>query len=311
MQPSHTLARVRRTDVDAMRVVGSVMVVTIHATAPFVVAGSAIGATYWVALLGNEASRSAVPIFLAISGWTLLTRTIRLRERLVRLLVPLATWTAIYVGEATIRGTRSGSWIGDALFGPGVREHLWFFYFLIPIVVVVWLVRQPQASWAYGAVAALVVVARSVAGVAQAAAFWIGYAWGIGYVGVGYPALEGRPQDPRLAWLLYAAATAALVVGVRIYGVDSWPVSYASPLVLLAAVAVIWGLRPVSRAMPLAPLTLGVYLVHPLVLDVITNLTSALRPELRLALDWGVAIPASFALVWVWHRSSKLSALLG
>ncbi len=287
------------------------MVVTIHATAPFVVAGSAIGASYWVALVGNELSRGAVPIFLAISGWTLLTRTIDLRARLTRLVVPLAAWTVIYVVEATVRGSEDRNWVAMALFGPGVREHLWFFYFLIPIVVVVWLVRQPQASWVYGAVGGLVVVVRAIAGVAKAQAFWLGYAWGVGYVGIGYAALEGRAPDRRLALLLYAGATLALIVGVRLYGPDTWPVSYASPLVVAAAIAAMWALRAVAREMPLASLTLGVYLVHPLVLDVVQQLTSVLGPEARLLLTWGLAIPSSFGLVWAWHRSTRLAAILG
>jgi surface polysaccharide O-acyltransferase-like enzyme len=69
--------------------------------------------------------------------------------------------------------------------------------------------------------------------------------------------------------------------------------------------------------MVLGTLTLGVYLVHPLMLDVVRVAAlpgrplGGLSPLGRLLLQWTFALSASTALVWLWHRSRRLTQLLG
>ena len=72
-----TPSRVHRYDIDALRIMAAVMVLTIHVTSVFISiperAGTQ-GAAYWMALLANLVSVSAVPVFFAISGWALMSR---------------------------------------------------------------------------------------------------------------------------------------------------------------------------------------------------------------------------------------------
>jgi peptidoglycan/LPS O-acetylase OafA/YrhL len=69
----------RRIDVDAVRLVASVMVVLYHAGATFVIkpeaAHSTPGISYWLALVIEVASRSAVTVFFCIAGWAFLSKS--------------------------------------------------------------------------------------------------------------------------------------------------------------------------------------------------------------------------------------------
>ena len=141
------------------------MVITIHVTSVFVSIPELTGVsggTSLVALIANMASRCAVPVFFAISGWALMTRSDAsdeaswLGQRLWRLLLPLAVWNFIYIGVAWAVAEAAGTHLGAApgwpvnwllgeatliVAGPGTAANLWFMYYLIPITIVLWAVR--------------------------------------------------------------------------------------------------------------------------------------------------------------------------
>lgn len=141
----------RRLDIDLLRVIASVSVVLLHSSG--LLLGPAArdpdgGWAHWVALVGDGLGRFAVPAFFAIAGWAVLVASPPrnasvLMRRVLRIVIPLAVWTAVYLvwnlilpdgvdeplGElavqsifSTVRPARSASEIGNQ--GPVLIIHI-------------------------------------------------------------------------------------------------------------------------------------------------------------------------------------------
>ena len=339
----------RRLDLDALRIIAAVMVVTIHSTQGFIVLGETthdLGPAYWIALVANGLSRCGVPIFFAVSGWLLLRREIPdqagwLWTRVVRLGVPLLVWSAIYIVAEWLRGEIVGvpAWnllgrrdwllarITQVVADDGVRTHLWYLYFAIAVAIAIWLVQGARLEHrdrrAYALAAVALILPMGLARMLDVSYGWMTLGWSLGYTALGYVLISSQPRRG-LAALSFVVCGTLVVVLNGLLGNETWPGAYQSPLVLGSTIGVVWlvsGRRIPDRwrstVMVLGALTLGVYLVHPLMLDIVRIAAlpgrplGGLSPLPRLLLQWTFALTASTALVWLWHRSRRLTQLLG
>jgi surface polysaccharide O-acyltransferase-like enzyme len=342
----------RRTDIELMRVIAVVGVIAVHVSSgqltPTIVGQH--GLKYDFLMLMGALARPAVPVFIAIAGWALLSRRVSddeerwLGKRAVRLIVPLLAWSAIYVVWALIRAGLTGErpWAGRSslidwlegeaqLFynGTGVRAQLWFMYFLIVATLVVWVVQAAGRTrhWAtYAAGCAGLVMVWGAPPIFGVAAAWTTAAWFVGYFGLGWILLtRPAPQlgERLLALALFLGASGTLLYA-NLVGIG-WAQSFVSPIVLIAAVGALIGLSGLTPAAPqwrwcingLGALTYGVFLVHELSLDLIYL---AWRPGGPIAFFTAgervvLLLPASallsFGLAWLWHRRRILTLLLG
>ncbi len=139
--------------VDFLRCFAAFAVVLIHVLAPFRLLYGKIPETQWLAAAGiNSATRWAVPIFMMLSGALLLSTTREfncehyLSKRLGKVVVPFIGWTIIYalVGGFFVKGELTGTWslltslniIKNSPNEPA-WYHLWFFYDFIPLYFVI------------------------------------------------------------------------------------------------------------------------------------------------------------------------------
>jgi surface polysaccharide O-acyltransferase-like enzyme len=342
------LTRARRVDIEALRIVAAVMIVVIHGSAQYIQgpehAGIA-GPTYWVALLMNMASRSAVCVFFAISGWALLARSRRddevswLWHRLVHLATPLLLWDVFYAVEtpvaAAARGGSplpvAGDWLTGSVqaivFGPGTKLQLWFMYYLIALTIVFWLIRVAPMAIAdrrtmlvFVGAAMMLTVPYGVAPIFGLDVSWSGFGYAFGYAALGYVLFSVAAPPRWLSAVLVLGSTAALVMADRMVGHDGWELANAGPLYVLQTIGVIGLVRTIrfpddwqAMVRSTARLTFGVYFVHTLVQDVL-HLTIARAPvpvSISLCLTTAGAIVLSFALVALWHRIRVLQFLMG
>ena len=130
----------RMAELDLLRCLAILMVVTLHAAAPLLSDPSLLGTPAWYfCLLLDPFSRTGVPIFFMLSGFLLLRdpRTLQVgpfyRRRLPRLAVPLVLWNLIYALADAWSARRPFSPLEylEGLLDRGCYYHIWFIYLLV------------------------------------------------------------------------------------------------------------------------------------------------------------------------------------
>ncbi|MFD7748479.1 acyltransferase [Streptomyces sp. NPDC059698] len=294
--------REHRYDIDLIRLLCSVAVIGLHTGSAFV---NAVGRTaaqgpgaYWAGLTADSLGRFAVPLFFAIAGWVVLVGAppkdgARLRRRVVRIVVPLAVWTALYLVWGALRDTNDDPvrrLAPEALLA-SVRPayHLWYLYAYLPVVLVlglVVLVRAGKRPWGLGAVLVVLTAAPTLLGDLgevfgrELPRFgWTFAPYQLIYAVLGallLAAPAGAFGRRRWPWSLLAAAGAAGVIAYQ-YEVH-YAIPYAHVLVALSSLGVLaslHGVRVPERMRPaltrLSEASFGAYLVHVLVLGALTD----------------------------------------
>ncbi|MGW2177448.1 acyltransferase [Streptomyces sp. NPDC001732] len=316
--PDRRPRREHRHDIDLIRLLCSVGVILCHTGSAFV---NAVGrepsggsGTYWAGLVADSAGRFAVPLFFAIAGWVVLVGAppkdgAQLRRRIVRIVLPLAVWTALYLAWGRLRGTDDDP-VGDLALGSlfaSVRPayHLWYLYAYIPVIMLlafVVMVRSGRRPWGLGAALLVLAAAPSLFGDLSAVTGLElpRFGWGFGPYQLIYAMLgafllalpAGVVGKRRLLWIPPSLVALAAVVGYQ-YRVH-YAIPYASVLVALFSAGVLLSLhrlRIPERLRPrltrLADASFGAYLVHVLVLGVLTD----------LFVSPGLSLPGAAALV--------------
>jgi peptidoglycan/LPS O-acetylase OafA/YrhL len=235
-------------------------------------------------------------------------------------------------GELPWEARGLGGWLlGQlrvALFGPGVRGHLWYLYVAIALTLAVWLIRNAHVGTAVTR-RQLVIPALALFlpfGLAEAMGrtmTWGTFGWAIAYAALGVVVLEMGARRC-VGALMLVAASIAMIVLTDIVGFDTWPTAQPSPIRLVAGVGLAWLLtglpshpRLRDAAVRLGALSFGVYLAHILVLAVlrVPTLAATRATGLPEAAFLPILLPAvilvTFGAVAAWHRSPRLARLLG
>lgn len=310
--------REHRYDIDLMRLLCSVGVILCHTGSAYVNTAGREAAngpgTYWAGLVADSAGRFAVPLFFAMAGWVVLVGAPvrdgrQLRSRIVRIVVPLAVWSALYIVWGRVRSTNgapAGDLALDALFA-SVRPayHLWYLYAYIPVIMLLAfaaLVRSGKRPWGLGIALLVLGAAPTLFGdLSRTTDLELPrFGWGFGPYQLIYAVLgalvlalpAGTFGRRTLWWLLPAGVCLAAVVAYQ-HGVH-YTIPYASVLVALLSAGVLFSLhrlhvperlRPVLTR--LAGVSFGAYMIHVLVLGVLTD----------ALVDDGLGLPVAAALV--------------
>ncbi|MBM7437210.1 surface polysaccharide O-acyltransferase-like enzyme [Streptomyces sp. HB132] len=338
--------REHRYDIDLIRLLCSVGVILCHTGSAFVNTAGREAAngpgTYWAGLVADSAGRFAVPLFFAIAGWVVLVGAPvrdgrRLWQRIVRIVVPLAVWSVLYVAWGRLRGTNdapAGELTLDAVFA-SVRPayHLWYLYAYIPVILLLAfaaLVKSGKRPWGLGVTLLALGAAPTLFGdLARVTHLDLPrFGWGFGPYQLIYAVLgalvlalpAGVFGRRSLWWLLPAILCLAAVITYQ-HEVH-YAIPYASVLVALFSAGVLLSLhrlRVPERLRPalarLAGASFGAYMVHVLVLGVLTDawvdadLTLPAAAALALAVT-AATTAVSFGAALLWTRLG-LTRLLG
>jgi surface polysaccharide O-acyltransferase-like enzyme len=133
----------RNYGLDLLRVLSSYLVIQVHAGEFFYIGSNGAVQTgdgpFWVGIL-NSIARTAVPLFVMISGYFLLPikeeMTPFFKKRFTRVVLPFVIWCALYAIYGVLQGT--STWAAAATnilhipinYGTEVG-HLWYVYMLI------------------------------------------------------------------------------------------------------------------------------------------------------------------------------------
>lgn len=248
----------------------------------------------------DAATKCGVPLFFMIIGALQCARpAVDLGKQLRRAAVPLAAYTLFYWAYRAGRGDLPAD--PAAYLGPAYY-HLWFLYAVIPVYVALWFLRLRDVPPLAGSLGCL----GLLAGLGPFSADLLAET-----TGIRVPLLLGAQADP-MAYLLYACLGgflirlprlsrgwltglflavlilplgtlgATLVVSESLNRFVPGLISNFSPLVALQAVALFllargWADRKSRALAGLAAVSLGVYCLHPVIID---------------ALLWAMPVPA-------------------
>lgn len=289
----HTRSPDRYERLDTARWLAAMAVVLLHCAAQGLADDGAHGSTAWlVANAYDAAMRWCVPVFVMISGALLLEpRSLRpLRtfygRRMARIVLPLVAWTLFYVvwraASARVDGDPVpwGTWLAAVVAGKPYY-HLWYLYMLVGLYLVTPIVHHVYWSVSgrarIGGVAAILGLAMLRAawqeGAEHTGLFLVWFAPFLAYFVLGRLVFDGAVPLPH-AFVLLVASVLATTLGTYTMsspaGLDTYFYGNFSITVPVMAVAVfhlvLHGPR-LPRLPALVPLTFGVYLVHPAVID--------------------------------------------
>jgi surface polysaccharide O-acyltransferase-like enzyme len=293
--------REHRYDIDLMRLVCSATIMLGHVGAQFIHStgnNPANGSgSYWAGHVAEAVNPFAVPLYFAMAGWAVLVGapprdSARMWQRIVRNIVPLFVWTAVYLVWAWLRDRNDRPMTElavNSLFG-SVRPayHLWFMYTYIPLIALLAfavLTKAGKRPWGLGAallgIAVLPSVLTTLAEVTDRD--MPSAAWGFGTYSLVYavggallfalPAGAVRWRRPLLA-LLPLTMAGALWYNTQVHYVMPnahlfVAVMSICVLFLISRVRIPEKWRPLLRK--LAGAALGAYMVHVLFVEEIVN----------------------------------------
>lgn len=279
---------------DAARWLAALAVVLLHSAAQAVMNADAYGNGGWLAAnLYDSAARWCVPVFVMVSGALLLdssqpqdTRRFYLR-RAARICAPLLFWTIFYLAWRSALDWWDDEHLDLSFWPRKVVEgapyyHLWYLYMIVGLYLFAPLVRalyqrsQPQARklWVVGILGIAVLDALYRQALDAGPGFFL--TWFLPYLGyftAGRMIFDGELRLPRPG-LIMAGSVLATAWGVaalsqtgqlNLYFYDYFSITV--PFMSLAAFQWILATARVPPLSALAPLTFGVYLIHPLFLD--------------------------------------------
>lgn len=287
--------------VDFIRVVASFFVVMLHSAAPLLYKYNNIPPlNWWAGNIYDSAVRICVPLFFIVSGYLLLGKEETIGEffikRANKILAPFIVWSILYVfwahyfdnaGSLTFRSFYSLA-ISPAYY------HLWFFYAIIGLYLYIPVLRiftQHSSVQILYYFVALWFLAVSIVPIIEASSQVTsavdlntisGY---VGYLVIGH--LLGNAQINKRQFmqiLLVAIICLIITAGGTFYltirnngELNGYLYGYLSPNVIVSSVAAFLLLKYLSDhlvtsdrrknvLMALSSASMGIYLIHPMVL---------------------------------------------
>jgi surface polysaccharide O-acyltransferase-like enzyme len=282
--------------IDCSRVLAAFAVVWLHISAGFVVDHPSTASwSWWIGNVADSMSRWSVPFFVMITGYLLLSRPCdSLKEfyvrRFSRIMIPLVFWTVFYLGLDFLLGPMTIMAASKLVIAGIPYVHMWYLYMLLGLYLVAPLIMKfvvvssrRRLLWATALCLCLGVVISYVLPAQITGTFLDLFPQFIGYFIAGYyiATVETKQIRPILLWVGFVASVlgvALLTALLMPFEAAPWDFTYRylNPLVILMSLClfyiVVQGLDTDSQCTPsllmkivsfLAPLTLGIYLVHP------------------------------------------------
>lgn len=291
--------------IDNARIVAIAAVVLLH-VAVVVLNDQVTGSDgWWSATLLYSAVRWGVPVFVIVSGATLLgygkveQPGTFYRKRMSRILIPVLFWSAFYVLWAAAKPLAKGQAVNwEALFlswaAGRPAHHLWFMYMIVGLYLITpWLRRAMQdmptamLKWSALGLMALVAVdllARQFGLANGPPSFLLWFVEYIPYFLLGAYALRHMPEQvaqPARAWACLAVVAVVMILGYPLlitHGEPDWA-AYWHENLGVAVIATTLALLPIlrswrrpllgARTAKVAGYTFGIYLVHLFLLSIL------------------------------------------
>ncbi|MES2756416.1 MAG: acyltransferase family protein [Pseudomonadota bacterium] len=320
---------------DNSRILAIFAVVFLHVAA-IVVTGTEIGSLYWWAgNLYDSALRWCVPVFVMISGALLLDpakaedmKTFY-AKRASRIVAPLVFWSLVYLAWNAFKTIAAGNQFAPVSLLRGIASgkphyHMWFLYMIVVLYLFTPFFRMITRSATRGEIATMTSLAFAIAAMNSVVTaiypsgpslfvnWFLAY---IPYFFLGYliAITDAAPSRASL-WTVLALSIGATAAGCRLLAryqsLDAglYFYNYLSITVIPMSISVMFLLKAWNKpfisseaARTLSRLTLGVYLIHPIIFETLSDFVVRpfdYQPALAVPLLTITVYASSLAAAW-------------
>jgi len=214
---------------DTFRAIATFGVIVIHVATPALKMNFGKNDEYWwVANVVDSAVRFAVPLFLMLTGATMLPRNNYplkgfYKKRLMRVLLPFMFWMVVYwvFRWAELRSSQQPHdiagiirWAGQLFVNEGISKHFWYFYMILVVYLFVPFLGRVLGRLSMNAVLSFliiwVVVSFLLRNVPMNMYGWsvdalpsklLGWVLHSGYLVLGYFLVQYIPVTSRTRWI--------------------------------------------------------------------------------------------------------------
>lgn len=324
---------------DNSRILAIFAVVFLHSAA-HVVVGNEIGSeNWWIGNIYDSAVRWCVPVFVMVSGALLLDPrkqediNIFYRKRLSRILFPIIFWSLFFLLWSSLKGAMKGKPLTILELVKNLASgkpyyHLWFLYMIAPLYLVTPFLRKIISASSRNEIKLLVVISFVVVQINNIANFWrpdnqadIFINWFLSYIPyflLGYLIQTDDSGYPRyILWGIFVSTIILTAIGCWTLATKEgltaglYFYNYFSVTVIPMSISALYILKTYNKPIAgdqltklISKLTLGVYLIHPITLEIIEHGFRYLAP-----LSPALAIPIKAISVFV--TSLILAAIIG
>jgi len=280
---------------DAARWMAALAVVLLHCAAYPLTSVSDYGSSDWQwANIYDAASRWCVPVFVMISGALLLNPNKHeafksfYRRRAARVVPAVAFWTVFYLLWGALMYHLDGvpmdaaAWLRKAT-GGAPYYHLWYLYMLVGLYLFAPYLRalyqrcSPRQRMAAVVAIFALAILQTLHRELNAGGYGFFLTWFLPYISyflAGRMMFEGELRLPLPALILgvtivltaIGASALSTANALNVYFYDTF--SLTVPLMSLAVFQLILNARRLPRFSAVASLTFGIYLAHPMFLDI-------------------------------------------
>lgn len=314
----------RNYSIDTLRTLAASLVIILHVTAAAVNKGMeshTYDTAFWIANIFNSFSRICVPLFVLISGRFLLGKPETFKEfyqkRSTRILWPLVTWSVVYVlylivGNYVLNGTvEIGSILWDTITGRPFY-HLWYLfmltglYFITPVINYCLPHVSKKNLWfvALGFIILSILLYSYDKITGNKQFFMIWFIQYLGYFLMGFLMKEKLNISSLLLLGIYIVSSVSIAILTYFTAKNFnslYFYAYPTPFVILGSISIYLLFSQLSLSQnvlsKIAPLTLGIYVIHAGILDITNKLLMILGIT---ALDnpaLGVPIKFTYVLI--------------
>jgi len=273
----------RNYSIDTLRTISTILVIIIHVCAPVVTNSDTNSNLFWISNLLDSFSRVSVPIFVLISGYFLLNNKSFPIKRYLKILWPLIFWTSFYLlyNHIPLYLKTQEIFISEIfhklIYGVPYY-HLWYVYMLLGLYGITPLLIKYFAPLSSTRKLTLISI-FFLFGILLRYLCFI-YSFELIFIFqfleyVGYYALGGWLKTANIRNFkkyLYFYILFSLSTSILVYQFNSFYFyEYLSLNVILATISIFIFFSQVKLKenflSKISPLTFGVYLVHPFILN--------------------------------------------
>lgn len=296
---------------------------------------------WWVGNLFNAFTRWCVPVFIMVSGALLLDPQKQedlatfYKKRLSRVLIPIVAWTLLYLGWAVLKSAITKEPITAAELGTRVLSgsphyHMWFLYMIVILYVFTPFFRIIVAHSSRQNLIVLVTICFVLAAINFGYTFAVSaqprsdlfvnwFLLYLPYFFLGYLIREdSTPRSTIFMGLLFVLSSVLTAAGCYYLSLShtvkfgQYFYGYLSITVIPMSIGVMYLLKRLNSPLlgaswtrPAANLTLGVYLIHPIILETINHLgygPNTLQNVFTIPAVATIIFTASLAIAWILRR---------